>query len=292
MIYFILYSLSLLPLKVLYLLSDLIYFHVYYVFKYRRKVVSENIENSLPHLDAKDRKQLEKDFYKNFCDNFIETLKLLSLNKEELHKRCTVDYSEIDKVVSEGKNCHVYLGHQFNWEWANAHISSVMKQNIIVAYKPISNKQFDGVMKKIRGRFGSKLASSRNMKKEIEDLKSQPHVLILVADQNPNLAMKSFWTTFLSQKTAFLNGPELYTASTKTVSFFANIIREKRGYYKLEVFRLFDFSEPYKMGLITQLYTRKLEQAIVAHPENYLWSHKRWKHAYKDEYMKRDIENL
>lgn len=292
MIYRILYPLSLLPLQVLFLLSDFAYFNIYYVFKYRRKVVSQNIEKSFAFLNAKERVRIEKGFYRSFCDHFIETLKLLSISKEALHKRITVDYSEIEKVVSENKNCHVYLGHQFNWEWANAHISSVLNHNIIVAYKPISSKQFNTLMKDIRGRFGSKLVSSIVMKKEIETFGSKPHVLILVADQNPNIPMKSFWTTFLSQKTAFLNGPEIYTASNKTIAFFANIVREKRGHYKMEVSRLFDFSEPYKMGLITELYARKLERSIIDNPENYLWSHRRWKHVYKDEYMKRSIENL
>ena len=292
MIYGILYSLSLLPLKVLYLLSDFAYFNLYYVFKYRRTIVSKHIEKSFGGLNSKERTQIEKDFYRNFCDHFIETLKLLSINEEALHKRITVDYSEIEKTVSENKNCHVYLGHQFNWEWANAHISSILNHNIIVAYKPITSPHFDGLMRKIRERFGSKLVSSKIMKKEIEKLGSQPHVLILVADQNPNIPMKSFWTTFLSQKTAFQNGPEIYTASNRTISFFANIVREKRGYYKMEVSRLFDFSEPYKTGLITQLYAKKLEESIIDNPENYLWSHRRWKHEYKDEYSKRSIESL
>ncbi|MGC1633312.1 MAG: lysophospholipid acyltransferase family protein, partial [Gelidibacter sp.] len=226
------------------------------------------------------------------CDHFIETLKLLSINEEALHKRITVDYSEIERTVSENINCHVYLGHQFNWEWANAHISSILNHNIILAYKPITNPQFDKLMRKMRERFGSKLVSSKNMKKEIQKIGIRPHILILVADQNPKIPMKSFWTTFLSQKTAFQNGPEIYTASTRTITFFANIVREKRGYYKMEVSRLFDFSEPYKMGLITQLYARKLEESIINNPENYLWSHRRWKHEYKDEYIKRSIESL
>lgn len=289
MFYFLLYPLSLLPLNILYLISDFCYYIIYYIVRYRRKVVSENIEKSFPLQNSKERTLIEKNFYKSFCDNFIETIKLLSITEKELHKRIKADYSEIENVLNDNKNCHVYLGHQFNWEWANTHIASVLEDRIIVPYKPITNQQFDKIMRKIRGRFGTKLVSSKNMKKEINIIDSTPHVLIFVADQNPDFPMKSFWTTFLSRKTAFLNGPELYTASNKTISFYANIVREKRGYYKFEINRLFDFSTPYSMGMITQLYTKYLETSIIANPENYLWSHKRWKHQYKDTYIKRSI---
>lgn len=292
MIYLILYPFSLLPLKILYLFSDLSYYILYHIFRYRRTIVSKNIENSFDSLSKRERIILEHHFYKNFCDNFIETLKLLSISKKELQKRFIVDYSEIEKILSQNKNGHIYLGHQFNWEWANAHISSTLNTNIIVVYKPIRNNQFNKLMKKIRSRFGSNLVSSKTMKKEIEKLGNSPHILVLAADQKPKVPIKSFWTTFLNQKTAFINGSELYTASNKTTSYFANLVREKRGYYKIEITPLFDFSKPYKLGLITQRFAKQLEKSIINQPENYLWSHRRWKHTYKNDYKKRWIDNL
>ncbi|WP_082379364.1 lysophospholipid acyltransferase family protein [Pseudalgibacter alginicilyticus] len=292
MLYRILYVFSLLPLRLLYLISDVCYYLLYYVVKYRRITVSENIKNSFPNLNKKDRVVIEKRFYRNFCDNFIETLKLLSISKKELHNRITVDYSELINIISQNKNCHVYLGHQFNWEWANLHISSVLEENVIVAYKPIKNKQFNSLMKQMRSRFGSKLVASKQLKKDIEKFKDTPHVLILVADQTPKISIKSYWTNFLNQKTAFLSGTELYTASNKTTTFFANIIRLNRGNYKFVITPLFDFSEPYQVGLITQFYAKKIEESINENPENYLWSHRRWKRKYKDEYQRRWIGNL
>tara|TARA_R110002074_G_scaffold401274_1_gene598946 strand:+ start:407 stop:847 length:441 start_codon:yes stop_codon:yes gene_type:complete len=139
MLYKISYIFSLLPLRLLYLISDACYYLLYHVVKYRRKTVSENIKHSFTTLNKKERLIIEKKFYRNFCDNFIETLKLLSISKEELHSRISVDYSELINIKSQNKNCHIYLGHQFNWEWANLHISSVLEDNVIVAYKPIKN---------------------------------------------------------------------------------------------------------------------------------------------------------
>jgi Kdo2-lipid IVA lauroyltransferase/acyltransferase len=291
MIYFFLHLVSLIPLRILYLFSDICSFLLYYIFKYRRKVVYDNINNSFYYLTYIERINIEKQFYKNFCDNFFETLKLVSISEKKLHSLITADYSEIEKIIEQNQNCHIYLGHQFNWEWANAHISSTLKKlNILVVYKTLSNKTANNLILKLRSRFGSKMISSKFMKKEIVAFENKPHVLILAADQNPNIPQKSYWTSFLSQRTAFVSGVELYTANQKKKCLFANIIREKRGHYKIEITPIFDFSKPYNTGLITNIFTEKLQNAIVSNPENYLWSHKRWKHKYKNEYHKRWIK--
>ncbi|WP_284653307.1 lysophospholipid acyltransferase family protein [Flavobacterium terrisoli] len=288
MITVLLYPISLIPLRILYIISDVFAYLLFHVFKYRRDVVKANIAKSFPYLDEEERMAIEKKFYKNFCDHFMETLKLLSISERQLQKHITADYSELEKVLASNQNAHIYLGHQFNWEWANAHVASAFKNtNVVVAYKPVRNKSFNDLMLRIRSRFGSKMVSSSNMKKEMEAFTQQQHVLILVADQNPIVPKKSFWTSFLSQRTAFISGTELYTAAHKTPILFAEIIREDRGHYKFALTPVFDFTAQYKTGMITSIFTGKLEETIKSHPENYLWSHKRWKHAYKEEYHNR-----
>ncbi|QOG01196.1 lysophospholipid acyltransferase family protein [Flavobacterium sp. MDT1-60] len=290
MIDFLLYLISLIPLRILYFISDFFAFLLYYIFKYRRKVVAENIYQSFRTLSDIERIIIEKKFYRDFCDNFIETIKLLSISEKKLQSHITADYSQLEKILAENQNCHIYLGHQFNWEWANAHIASVLKKtDVVVVYKPLSSRPINDLMLRIRSRFGSKMVASKNMKKEMVQFSDKQHILVLVADQNPKIPQKSFWTPFLSQRTAFLSGTELNTAHHKTPSLFANIIREKRGHYKFVLEPIFDFSEPYKTGIITNIFTEKLENAILSNPENYLWSHKRWKHQYKNEYRKRWI---
>lgn len=292
MITFFLFPISLLPLQVLYWLSDACAFVLYHIFKYRRKLVTENIKNAFPNLTVKERSTIEKNFYTSFCDNFIETLKLLSISSRELKSHIVADYSEIEKVLAENDNCHIYLGHQFNWEWANAHIALSLKEvNVIVLYKPLTSKSANNLMLKIRRRFGSKLVASKSMKKEVATFSKNKNVLILAADQNPSAPYKSFWTSFLSQKTAFMNGTELYTANHKTPSLFASIIREKRGQYKFVVKPLFDFSQSHTIGTITNLFTKKLEASIIENPANYLWCQERWIHDYKEVYNKRWIKD-
>ncbi|REG99448.1 lysophospholipid acyltransferase family protein [Flavobacterium aquicola] len=292
MISLFLYSLSLLPLWLLYGISRLCYYFLYYGIRYRRKIVYLNLKKAFYNLSENERHFIEKKFYKNFCDNFIETLKLLSISQKDLQSHIICDYSELEKTLSENKNCHIYLGHQFNWELANAHISSTLSSTVVVAYKPIKNKTINYLMLKLRSRFGSKMVNSKNMKSEIERFSQEQHVLILVADQNPKIPERSFWTSFLRQKTAFLNGPELYTTSNKTTVFFANITKVKRGYYKITISPISDFSKPHILGTITNHFAKKLENVILENPENYLWSHRRWKHEFKEDYKKRWIGNL
>ncbi len=166
------------------------------------------------------------------------------------------------------------------------------KADVLVVYKQLSSKAANNFMLRLRSRFGSKMIPSKFMKRDIKPFDQKNHILILAADQNPNISERSFWASFLSQKTAFMSGAELYTASNKTTSLFANIIKTKRGHYKFIITPIFDFSKPYQVGKITHLFIRNLESAIIANPENYLWSHRRWKHIYKNEYKKRWIGNI
>ncbi len=288
----ILYIISLIPLRVLYLLSDICAFILYYIVKYRRNVVKENISNSFGNLNEQDRIKIEKEFYKSFCDNFIETLKLMSLSEEKMKSHITADYSELNKFLEENESCHIYLGHQFNWEWANAHIASSFKNNnVIVVYKKLKSKTFDNLMLKIRSRFGSKMIESKSLKREITTYKNKKHIVVFVADQNPSIPKRSFWTMFMSQQTPFISGTELYSASQKTPVLFANIVRIKRGQYKFVITPLQVYKEKLQSGKITSAFAESLENAIKKNPENYLWSHRRWKHKYQNEFQKRWVGN-
>lgn len=290
MISIILYLISLIPLRVLYLLSDVCAFTLYHIVKYRRAVVKENISNSFGNLSEEDRTKIEKEFYKSFCDNFIETLKLMSLSEEKIKSHITADYSELNKFLEDNESCHIYLGHQFNWEWANAHIASNFKNdNVVVVYKKLKSKTFDNLMLKIRSRFGSKMIESKSLKKEITAYKDKKNIVIFVADQNPSKPERSFWTMFMSQQTPFISGTELYSTSQRKPILFANIVRVKRGYYKFVITPLHIYNEKLKSGQITSAFAQSLENAIKKNPENYLWSHRRWKHKYQNEFQKRWI---
>jgi KDO2-lipid IV(A) lauroyltransferase len=290
MIGFLLFPISLIPLRILYFISDFLAFFLYYIFKYRRRVVAENIYKSFLTLSDNERIIIEKKFYRHFCDNLIETLKLLSMSQKKLASHMSLDCSHLEKLLAENQKVHIYLGHQFNWEWAVAHIESVMKKtDVVVVCKPFRVSLRNNLMVQLRSCLGLQIVSLKKRKKEMDHFSSKQRVLVLVADQKPKNEQKSYWTSFLSQRTAFLKSIEINTAIDKTPSLFGNIIPEKRGYYKFTLEPIFDFSQPYQRGIITKIFVEKLEKAIVSNPYNYRWSHKRWEHTYKNEYHKRWI---
>ena len=65
-----------LPMRILYILSDLFYIIIYKLVGYRLKVVRKNMKKSFPDKSAEELKKLEQEFYHHFCDYVVETLKL------------------------------------------------------------------------------------------------------------------------------------------------------------------------------------------------------------------------
>src|ERR1700710_466231 len=138
--YYVLYGLfylfSLLPMRILYLLSDVIFLLVYHVLGYRKKVVFENLQKALPEKTDLEREQIAKQFYHNLLDSFIETIKLLSAGRKFLKKRVTANWEVLEPLFKSGKSCQLHLGHTFNWEWGHHVLSSCTEYQVVVVYIP------------------------------------------------------------------------------------------------------------------------------------------------------------
>ena len=285
-VYGLLYAISLLPLRVLYLLSDLAYFLLYYIFGYRKKVVFANLAQAFPQKTAIERKKVAKKFYRNFTDNFIEFIKLISASPTYIKKHCVSDFSLPDKMYEEGKKSQLLLAHNFNWEWACVAVAAILKQPFIVVYMPISNKVVDRLFMKIRSKTGAILLPATNMRNAILPYRNEPYILILVADQNPGNPSKALWYNFFNKPTPFLKAPESGARKGNTPVMFCKLIKERRGYYRI----FFEMGEgnpaSLKEGELTKKYVEYLQDFISEHPEMWLWSHRRWKWNWKEEYGK------
>ena len=82
--YPIIYLLSKLPFKVIYGISDILYFFVFRIFKYRIKVVRANIQIAFEHKSTSEQEAIIKNFYKHFCDVLVEMIKAFSMNRQEM----------------------------------------------------------------------------------------------------------------------------------------------------------------------------------------------------------------
>ncbi len=289
-IYYIFYGLNwvitLLPLSILYLFSDLLYLVLYYLIGYRRKVVATNLRNSFPEKSDKELKGIEKKFYKHLADIIIETLKLTHMSVAEQKKRFTYKNLEvIDKLRAENRDVIAILGHYNNWEWPTL-LPLYLKYKTIIIYKPLQNKYFNNFINSQRSKFGIVLTPTSLVIREIIKYKKEniKTLSVFISDQIPSKDDIKYWTTFLNQDTAVFTGAGKIAVKYDIAIVNFHIQKVKRGYYNLHVELLNDHTAGLSETEITETHVRKLEQIINDKPEYWIWSHRRWKH-------KKPVEN-
>ncbi len=280
----ILYSISRLPLFVLYRLSYFFYLLTWWLLGYRKKTVFKNLALAFPDKTPAEREKIAKEFYRRFWDNWLEALKLLSISQEDLRSRVTGNLDVLDEIHATGKSCYILLGHQFNWEWANAYVTLRGPLPILAAYSPLSNKIFDRLFLYLRRRFGTVLLPFNDMRRGMLPYRNRQYALALMADQSPPQPQKSYWINFLDTPTAFLKGPEGGARLGNLPVVFIALSRPCRGYYHLEAGLLTANAGLLPPGELTRLYAQQLETSIRNNPPLYLWSHNRWKHKWKEAY--------
>ena len=292
--YGLLWLVSLLPMRVLYLLSDVCYGIIYYIIGYRRKIVMDNLRYAFPEKSEEERIRIAKKFYHNFIDSFVEVIKLVSAKESWLQKRFTVDASALEEVYATGKSCQIHLGHTFNWEWGQIVLSALTKYKILVVYMPIGNKVFEKLFYRLRTRSGNAFLPAPQVKEAIVPYLSSQYLLGLVADQCPGNMQTSYWIDFLGRPAPFASGPEKGARAGHLPVVFAAIDKPRRGHYHATVkLACMDASE-LPEGELTREYVRYLESVIRQRPDMWLWSHRRWKHGWKEAYepMRIDTDTL
>ncbi|MBS1510718.1 MAG: lipid A biosynthesis acyltransferase [Bacteroidetes bacterium] len=280
----LLYLISLLPFFVLYLLSDGISFLLARVFKYRYDVVLHNLSIAFPEKTDKERKKIARQFYSYFTDSFIESLKLISLSKKQLLKRSAGSFELINELIDKGYNINIMAGHQFNWEYANLLYSMHLKVPFVGVYMPIGNKVFNKIFLDIRSRYGTVLISATEFKNESAAVFKKQYMLALAADQNPGCATNAYWLNFFGRPVPFIMGPERGAIKNDAAVVYVGFKKIKRGYYHFETTLLAEHSASTAVGELTCKYRNILEQTIRQDPPNYLWSHRRFKFEWKEEY--------
>lgn len=285
-VYGLFYLLSLLPWRVLYLISDGLYLLVYYGIGYRKKVVFQNLEIAFPEKTVAERTKIAKDFYHNFIDSFIETIKLLSVSETTFRKRFVTNIDVLNNLYAGKQNVQIIAGHYFNWEFANLGVSLDSKFPFIGVYMPLSNKTFNKLIYKLRTKFGSLLVPANEFKTNFHLYAKNRYALALVADQNPGNPGKAYWTSFFGKPAPFARGPEKGAKMNDTAVLYAHFYKVKRGYYRLDFEMITTEPNEYADGALTKLLVKKVEESVRKIPANYLWSHRRWKWSHEYEKYK------
>ncbi|MFL9843733.1 lysophospholipid acyltransferase family protein [Flavobacterium rhizosphaerae] len=280
-VYPILWLISILPFRLLYLLSDAVYVLVYYIIGYRKKTVATNLALALPYLTAKERKKVEKKFYRHFCDSFAEMAKTLNITDRQIKERFVfTNFELMHQKETQPKSTVVLIGHYASYEWLLLLHKYLKIQKGFGIYKPIKNKYFDSLVRKIRGRFGAELIGMRDvipvMRKKARE--GDHGFYGFITDQSPRKKSAIHWGDFFGMEVPIFVGGELLAKKMGLNIMYAKIERVKRGHYQCTFIPVEGNIKEIPNFDITDGFMRMLEQQIKAAPEYYLWTHKRFKH--------------
>jgi Kdo2-lipid IVA lauroyltransferase/acyltransferase len=279
-VYGLLYLLSLLPWFVMYAIADLLTFLVFNVAGYRKDVVMSNLAIAFPEKSIAERSKIAKGFYRLLMDTLVEAIKLISLSKEGLNKKFTGDAEILNELMDQiDRPVQVMAMHNFNWEIVNLGIVQKLRHPFIGVYMPIKNKIFERLMVSIRARYGTLLVPATSFKKEFPKYQHLHHILALVADQNPGDPNIAHWFPFFGKMTPFVKGAERGARISQSAVVFGHFYPVRRGYYTFSKKFVTMNAAELPEGELTRMYVEYVEECIRKHPENYLWSHRRWKHS-------------
>jgi Kdo2-lipid IVA lauroyltransferase/acyltransferase len=272
----VLMLLSLLPMPVLYGLSRVLTFFLYYVIGYRKKVVYKNLENSL--AEGVSIKKTARQFYFFLGEIFLETIKCMSIRKGNLLRRITCDNPEVmEQFAAEGRSVMLMSGHYGNWELLIYAMNLMFPHWAIGVGKPLSNKVLNKLINGKRARFGMKIINASNIKEEFANDKEALTAALFLADQYPGGAKKGFPATFLNKPSYFMYGAEKYAIEYNNPVVYGDITRIRRGHYNIHLVVISENPASSAYGDIMSQYTHLMEQTILRQPAYWLWSHKRWK---------------
>ena len=276
--YLLIKPLSLLPLRMLHVLSTGVYYILYHLVGYRKKVVFGNLERSFPDKTPAEIKAIGSDFYRHFCDLIFESIRMFSMSQEELRRRAYVTNPEYIKELEKlGKGIIVVAGHYGSWEMIGTSFAQFTDLPVAALYSPIKDPFFSKVLSESRAMCGLKLVPKHEGPAMFEASKDEPTFFLFGADQSPTSSKKSFWMEFLNQDTAVAFGTEKFAKNYDCAVIFGDIEKVKRGYYNMTFSMISENPREEEHGAITIEHTRRLEANILREPRYWLWTHRRWK---------------
>ncbi len=279
----VIWLISILPFWLLYTFSTVIYWAIFYVFSYRKKVVLSNIKMAFPEVSDVKAKQIRKAFYKHFCDFILENIKSYSITAKEVKKRFVyTNLSILDPLYQQGKSVLLWCGHYASWEWASILTDRIDHKGYGV-YKPMDNKRYDALVKRIRERFGGTIISNKQIAKTLfRDAKEQTYsITLMLSDQTPRPVVARHWDNFMGVEVPVFVGGEILANKLKLVNMYLHIEKPKRGHYLATIVPL-DTKGIDNKYPVTRSFLNALEGQIKEKPEFYLWTHRRWKHRKTD----------
>lgn len=271
------------PFSLLYLRSDFYSFLLYHVIRYRRKVVRDNLVKSFPEKPLSEIKRIEKRFYRNFCDLVVEICKMVRISPEEMSRHVTFTNPELlQSLFEHGRSVFTSIPHSGNWEWYGKLMHTVSAHTVSAIYKKVENPYFDAYMKQLRKNFNKdqeEMIEASTALKALVRRKDMLNSVLIVADQSPRGVVSDYWTDFLHRDTCWFYGLEKMARFLDYAVVFVEMKRVGRGQYSVSFDLICEDPKDMEEGAIMEHYVRHTERFIQENPDNWLWSHRRWKHT-------------
>lgn len=282
-IYPFLWLISILPFRLLYIVSDIFYVFLYRIFGYRKKTVIPNLKLVFPEKSEEEILDLASKFYHHLCDMILESIKSLTISEKELKKRfIPTNINLINDLEKKNQSIILMCAHYGSWEWIFI-IQNYINYKGYAIYKRLGNKYFDRLVKRIRAKYNTFLITNKEAIKTLEQAKKDGVLTIngFISDQSPKVNKAYYWNEFMGVKVPMHTGAEVLAKKLDMAVVFFSVERKKRGYYELTFETITENPKEYKDYEITDLFFKLVEKQIYEKPEYYLWTHKRWKHRNK-----------
>ena len=269
---------SRLPLRALYAFSSFLYLLAFYVVRHRHRVIRGQLEKVFPDASDAERERIHKRFLKNFCDVVVEVLKSVSMTEADMRDHVKILNLDVARRhLDAGQSVMLVTSHLCNWEWLLHGVTLQLGYPVDAAYKPLHDQWAERLMLKIRSRFGARLVPAKELLADFLRRRGIVRALAMNADQAPVSTDKRYWTQFLGQDTAFYIGAEQIARATRLPIFYVAVRRIRRGYYEVELRRLWDGREATEPNAVTERYARACEIDVLKSPADWLWSYRRWR---------------
>ena len=280
LVYPFLWIMSILPTRVLYGFSNFLFFVVYYLFNYRKKVVRENLRLCFPKKSLHEIKSIEKKFFRHLCDMFVESIRSISISEAEIRERYKfTNIEEVNKIEEANKSILLMCAHYASWEWIFI-IQKYVTTDGYAIYKKIENKYFDQLIRKIRAKYNTNLITNKETFTRMREHKKlgKKGIYGFLSDQSPKLKSAYHWKKFMNIKVPVHTGAEKLAKELDLAIVFFKTKKVKRGYYETTFKTVTLNPNEFENYQITDLFINYLEDMIHEEPAYYLWTHKRWKH--------------
>ena len=284
----VLHLVALLPFGILYGVADIIFVLIFYVVRYRRKLVDRNLATCFPAKSDKERARIARQFYRNFADYIVETIKLLHISDKAMARRFTFTNTEIlDRLIAEKRSTVAYFSHCFNWEWApsvslHLHTYNNKEGGVELAqiYRPLRNKRFDKLMLQVRSRFGSLSIPKATALRTFVQWRREGIVSVtgFMSDQKPSHGDTVHVVQFLNRPTAVITGTETLARRMSMAAVYWDMHKVRRGHYRIDIRLMSENAADTAEFELTDSYFAMLQQTIERNPAIWLWTHNRWKH--------------